>query len=161
SWPRPTHDVCQLGRARDQSRAPPMNNYPITQLPNYPITQLPNYNYLFMDNITSLQVSDANVGTGVAAATGKEVTVHYTGWLYELSVLLRHGLRSPRLYQPDRLSAMSCCHDVRLLDMARVSARRRRQPAVHRAWPRPRHHLLRPGRHVLRGRERARARARP
>ncbi|PYQ89518.1 MAG: peptidylprolyl isomerase [Acidobacteria bacterium] len=58
---------------------------------NYPITQLPNYNYLFMDNITSLQVSDAKVGTGVAAATGKEVTVHYTGWLYDPKAMDKHG----------------------------------------------------------------------
>ena len=61
------------------------------QLPNYPITQLPNYNYLLMDNITSLQVSDAKVGTGVAAATGKEVTVHYTGWLYDPKATDKHG----------------------------------------------------------------------
>jgi len=35
-----------------------------------------------MDNITSLQVADTRVGTGAAAIAGKEVTVHYTGWLY-------------------------------------------------------------------------------
>jgi len=36
-----------------------------------------------VDNITSLQVSDTKVGTGAAATSGKEVTVHYTGWLYD------------------------------------------------------------------------------
>jgi len=36
-----------------------------------------------MDNITSLQVTDGKVGTGAVAAAGKQVTVHYTGWLYE------------------------------------------------------------------------------
>jgi FKBP-type peptidyl-prolyl cis-trans isomerase FkpA len=36
-----------------------------------------------VDNITSLQVSDTKVGTGTAATSGKEVTVHYTGWLYD------------------------------------------------------------------------------
>jgi FKBP-type peptidyl-prolyl cis-trans isomerase FkpA len=44
-----------------------------------------------MDNITSLQVTDAKVGTGVAAATGKEVTVHYTGWLYDPKATDKHG----------------------------------------------------------------------
>ena len=44
-----------------------------------------------MDNITSLQVTDGKVGTGVAAATGKEVTVHYTGWLYDPKAADKHG----------------------------------------------------------------------
>ena len=34
-----------------------------------------------MDNITSLQVTDNKVGTGAAATSGKQVSVHYTGWL--------------------------------------------------------------------------------
>ena len=49
------------------------------------------YNPLFMDNITSLQVTDAKVGTGAAAAVGKEVTVHYTGWLYDPKAADKHG----------------------------------------------------------------------
>src|SRR5438046_1865941 len=36
-----------------------------------------------MDNITSLQITDGKVGTGSAATPGKNVTVHYTGWLYD------------------------------------------------------------------------------
>jgi FKBP-type peptidyl-prolyl cis-trans isomerase len=44
-----------------------------------------------MDNITSLQVTDGKVGTGVAAATGKEVMVHYTGWLYDPKAADKHG----------------------------------------------------------------------
>src|SRR5438552_10401001 len=36
-----------------------------------------------MDNITSLQVTDHKVGTGAEATAGKQVTVHYTGWLYD------------------------------------------------------------------------------
>jgi len=36
-----------------------------------------------MDNITSLQVSDKKSGNGAAATAGKDVTVHYTGWLYD------------------------------------------------------------------------------
>jgi len=36
-----------------------------------------------MDNVTSLQVSDAVVGNGAAATTGQTVSVHYTGWLYD------------------------------------------------------------------------------
>src|SRR2546422_10849854 len=35
-----------------------------------------------MDNITSLQVTDQKVGTGPPATSGKEVSVHSTGWLY-------------------------------------------------------------------------------
>jgi len=44
-----------------------------------------------MDNITSLQVTDTKSGTGVAAALGKEVTVHYTGWLYDPKAADKHG----------------------------------------------------------------------
>ena len=36
-----------------------------------------------MDNITSLQISDSMVGTGTTATAGTNVTVHYTGWLYD------------------------------------------------------------------------------
>ena len=36
-----------------------------------------------MDNITSLQVTDTKVGKGAAAASGQQVSVHYTGWLYD------------------------------------------------------------------------------
>ncbi len=44
-----------------------------------------------MDNITSLQVTDGKVGTGPTATAGKEVTVHYTGWLYDPKAADRHG----------------------------------------------------------------------
>jgi FKBP-type peptidyl-prolyl cis-trans isomerase FkpA len=44
-----------------------------------------------MDNITSLQVSDTKSGTGAQAASGKSVTVHYTGWLYDPKAADRHG----------------------------------------------------------------------
>jgi FKBP-type peptidyl-prolyl cis-trans isomerase FkpA len=44
-----------------------------------------------MDNITSLQVTDSKVGTGAAATSGKEVTVHYTGWLYDPKAADKHG----------------------------------------------------------------------
>ena len=44
-----------------------------------------------MDNITSLQVTDAKVGTGAAASNGKQVSVHYTGWLYDPKAADRHG----------------------------------------------------------------------
>jgi FKBP-type peptidyl-prolyl cis-trans isomerase FkpA len=36
-----------------------------------------------MDNITSLQVTDTKVGKGAPAASGSQVSVHYTGWLYD------------------------------------------------------------------------------
>jgi FKBP-type peptidyl-prolyl cis-trans isomerase FkpA len=44
-----------------------------------------------MDNITSLQVSDTKVGSGATATAGKQVTVHYTGWLYDSKAADKHG----------------------------------------------------------------------
>ncbi|HZR26860.1 MAG TPA: FKBP-type peptidyl-prolyl cis-trans isomerase [Vicinamibacterales bacterium] len=44
-----------------------------------------------MDNITSLQVSDSKVGNGATATSGKQVTVHYTGWLYDPKAADKHG----------------------------------------------------------------------
>jgi FKBP-type peptidyl-prolyl cis-trans isomerase FkpA len=44
-----------------------------------------------MDNITSLQITDGKVGTGTEASVGKNVTVHYTGWLYDARASDRHG----------------------------------------------------------------------
>ena len=34
-------------------------------------------------NITQLMTTDEQVGTGNEAVAGRQVTVHYTGWLYE------------------------------------------------------------------------------
>jgi len=44
-----------------------------------------------MDNITSLQVADTKPGNGAQAASGKRVTVHYSGWLYDAKAPDRHG----------------------------------------------------------------------
>ena len=44
-----------------------------------------------MDNITSLQITDARSAPAPTATAGKNVTVHYTGWLYDAE-----GRRSPR-----------------------------------------------------------------
>jgi len=44
-----------------------------------------------MDNITSLQVADVKVGSGAEATAGKQVTVHYTGWLYDPKAADKHG----------------------------------------------------------------------
>jgi FKBP-type peptidyl-prolyl cis-trans isomerase len=44
-----------------------------------------------MDNITSLQVTDHKVGTGQTATAGKQVNVHYTGWLYDPKAADKHG----------------------------------------------------------------------
>jgi FKBP-type peptidyl-prolyl cis-trans isomerase FkpA len=46
-----------------------------------------------MDNITSLQVADTKVGSGTAATSGKEVSVHYTGWLYDPKAPDHHGTK--------------------------------------------------------------------
>ncbi len=35
-------------------------------------------------SVTSLQLTDTVVGTGLSATSGKKVTVHYTGWLYDV-----------------------------------------------------------------------------
>ena len=44
-----------------------------------------------MSNITSLQISDTKVGSGAEAKRGQEVTVHYTGWLYDEKAAGHHG----------------------------------------------------------------------
>ena len=44
-----------------------------------------------MDNITSLQITDGAVGSGATATSGKQVTVHYTGWLYDPKAADKHG----------------------------------------------------------------------
>lgn len=49
------------------------------------------YNCRTMDNVTSLQITDTTVGSGAAAAAGKNVSVHYTGWLYDPKAADRHG----------------------------------------------------------------------
>src|SRR6185436_12223294 len=51
------------------------------------------YNRTLMDNITSLQITDGTVGNGAVATTGKEVTVHYTGWLYDPKAADKHGTK--------------------------------------------------------------------
>jgi len=66
-------------------------NYPITRLPDYPIYPITRLIEGLMDNITSLQVADTRVGTGAAATAGKQVTVHYTGWLYDPKTPDHHG----------------------------------------------------------------------
>ena len=49
------------------------------------------YNRPLMDNITSLQITDSKVGTGAEAKSGRQVTVHYTGWLYDAKAADKHG----------------------------------------------------------------------
>ena len=44
-----------------------------------------------MDTITSLQMTDNKTGTGAEAVAGKDVSVHYTGWLYDGGAADHHG----------------------------------------------------------------------
>ena len=44
-----------------------------------------------MSDITSLQTTDTTVGAGAEARPGQEVTVHYTGWLYDEQAADHHG----------------------------------------------------------------------
>ena len=44
-----------------------------------------------MDEITTLQVTDTKLGSGPEAAPGNQVSVHYTGWLYDSAAADHHG----------------------------------------------------------------------
>ena len=44
-------------------------------------------------NVTELKIIDTQVGTGAEAASGKVVTVHYTGWLYDPKAADGHGAK--------------------------------------------------------------------
>ena len=46
-----------------------------------------------VSNITTLQITDGLVGSGVTAVSGKTVTVHYTGWLYNATAANNHGAK--------------------------------------------------------------------
>lgn len=41
--------------------------------------------------LASLQIIDNAIGSGAVAQTGKQVTVHYTGWLYDQTAADKHG----------------------------------------------------------------------
>jgi len=43
--------------------------------------------------ITSLQITDTKTGTGAEAVAGRQVTVHYTGWLYDPSREMNRGTK--------------------------------------------------------------------
>ena len=44
-----------------------------------------------MSKITELESTDTKVGTGPVAVAGMQVTVHYTGWLYDETAADHHG----------------------------------------------------------------------
>ena len=44
-------------------------------------------------NVDKLTVVDQKVGTGEEAKVGSEVTVHYTGWLYNENAKDKHGAK--------------------------------------------------------------------
>jgi FKBP-type peptidyl-prolyl cis-trans isomerase len=46
-----------------------------------------------MSSITELQKTDVKEGTGVDATSGKTVTVHYTGWLYDANTADHKGTK--------------------------------------------------------------------
>ena len=46
-----------------------------------------------MDEITTLQMTDTKLGSGPEAATGMQVSVHYTGWLYDSAAADHHGIK--------------------------------------------------------------------
>ena len=45
------------------------------------------------DGVDKLVVIDHKVGTGAEAKAGMDVTVHYTGWLYDASAKDKHGTK--------------------------------------------------------------------
>jgi FKBP-type peptidyl-prolyl cis-trans isomerase FkpA len=44
-------------------------------------------------DITTLQTTDTKAGTGTEAVAGTEVTVHYTGWLYDAGAEGQRGTK--------------------------------------------------------------------
>lgn len=44
-------------------------------------------------DVTELQMTDVKIGTGAEATAGKTVTVHYTGWLYDVNTAEHHGAK--------------------------------------------------------------------
>jgi FKBP-type peptidyl-prolyl cis-trans isomerase len=44
-----------------------------------------------VETITTLQMTDGKIGDGAAAVPGKEVSVHYTGWLHDPAAAGAHG----------------------------------------------------------------------
>jgi FKBP-type peptidyl-prolyl cis-trans isomerase FkpA len=46
-----------------------------------------------VSTMTDLQVTDVKPGTGTEATSGKTVTVHYTGWLYDANTADHHGTK--------------------------------------------------------------------
>jgi FKBP-type peptidyl-prolyl cis-trans isomerase FkpA len=44
-------------------------------------------------SIAELQRLDTRAGTGTVATSGSDVTVHYTGWLYDENAPDKHGLK--------------------------------------------------------------------
>jgi FKBP-type peptidyl-prolyl cis-trans isomerase FkpA len=41
--------------------------------------------------VSKFEITDTKVGAGAAATSGTEVTVHYTGWLYDANAADHHG----------------------------------------------------------------------
>jgi FKBP-type peptidyl-prolyl cis-trans isomerase FkpA len=43
--------------------------------------------------VTTLQTTDTVLGTGATAAAGQRITVHYTGWLYDVKAADKKGAK--------------------------------------------------------------------
>ena len=73
-----------------QADIPSPHHYPILDFPT-PYALIPTvYNPTHGQHYES-RVTDTKIGTGAAATAGKEVTVHYTGWLYDEKAADHHG----------------------------------------------------------------------
>ena len=44
-----------------------------------------------MEKITTLQITDGRIGAGTEATAGRQVTVHYTGWLWDATAAGHRG----------------------------------------------------------------------
>ncbi len=66
-----------LAACSGEGTPPATSSAPASSTPSTPTPSTEN------SNVTSLIKTDSKVGTGAEAVAGHQVTVHYTGWLYD------------------------------------------------------------------------------